>query len=82
MLLFRNEKLDVNTNSSNLTHALAEASQLTYVRGQWIAHDALSTQTEFPRCRIIAPTLPTDGNYSSYNEWSTYILKLNIIYLY
>ncbi|VVC36510.1 UV radiation resistance protein/autophagy-related protein 14 [Cinara cedri] len=64
-----NEKLDVNTSSSNLTYALAEASKLTYVCGQWVdTCDAWSRQTELGY-RIVAPTLPANGDYSSYNEW-------------
>ncbi|XP_001945788.2 beclin 1-associated autophagy-related key regulator isoform X2 [Acyrthosiphon pisum] len=62
----RNEGLDV---SNNLSHALAEASKLTYVCGQWVdTCEEWSRQTELGY-RIVAPTLPANGDYSAYNEW-------------
>ncbi|KAL5238127.1 hypothetical protein ACI65C_005537 [Semiaphis heraclei] len=64
--ILQNEELDVN---NSLSHALAEASKLTYVCGQWIdTCEEWSRQTELGY-RIVAPTLPANGDYSAYNEW-------------
>jgi len=61
-----NEELDVN---NSLSHALAEASKMTYVCGQWMdTCEEWSRQTEL-RYRIVSPTLPANGNYSAYNKW-------------
>lgn len=66
----RNEDLDVN---NSLSHALAEASKLTYVCGQWVdTCEEWSRQTQLGY-RIVAPTLPANGDYSAYNEWGLYL---------
>lgn len=66
----RNEGQDV---SNSLSHALAEASKLTYVCGQWVdTCEEWSRQTELGY-RIVAPTLPANGDYSAYNEWGLYL---------
>lgn len=66
--LHRNEEiLDVNTS---LSHALSEASKLTYVCGQWIIGDEWSTKLGY---RIVAPILPANGDYSAYNELGLYL---------
>lgn len=49
---------------------------MTYICGQWVdTCEEWSRQTE-PAYRIVAPTLPANGDYSAYNEWGSY-LKLN-----
>jgi beclin 1-associated autophagy-related key regulator len=49
-----------------VTSAIAEASQMTFVRGQWVTSDCSG---ELHHC-IVAPTLPVSGDYSAYNMWS------------
>ncbi|CAH1732628.1 beclin 1-associated autophagy-related key regulator isoform X1 [Aphis gossypii] len=67
--ILQNEELDVNNSNNSLSHALAEASKLTYVCGQWVdTCEEWSRQTELGY-RIVAPTLPANGDYSAYNEW-------------
>ncbi|XP_065338656.1 beclin 1-associated autophagy-related key regulator isoform X2 [Cloeon dipterum] len=44
---------------------IAEASQMTFVRGQWVGSDSSG---EVHHC-IVAPILPTSGDYSAYNMW-------------
>ncbi|XP_043508543.1 beclin 1-associated autophagy-related key regulator isoform X2 [Frieseomelitta varia] len=52
--------------SSDVTCALADASGTSYVRGRWIndTENALEVQH-----RIVAPTLPGNGDYSAYSLW-------------
>lgn len=64
------EVLGVN---NSLSHALAEASKLTYVCGQWINGDEWTKQTKLGYC-IVAPILPANGDYSAYNEWGFYLI--------
>ncbi|XP_050438468.1 beclin 1-associated autophagy-related key regulator [Adelges cooleyi] len=65
-IVSQNEELGSNNSLSN---ALAEASQLTYVCGQWVdTCEEWSRQTELAY-QIVAPTLPANGDYSSYYEW-------------
>lgn len=67
---YRNEVLGIN---NSLSHALAEASKLTYVCGQWVdTCEEWSRQTELGY-RIVAPTLPANGDYSAYFEWGLYL---------
>jgi hypothetical protein len=69
----RNEELEATNSNNSLSHALAEASKLTYVCGQWVdTCEEWSRQTELGY-RIVAPTLPANGDYSAYNEWGLYL---------
>lgn len=56
--------------SSDVTCALADASGTSYVRGRWIndMENALEVQH-----RIVAPTLPGNGDYSAYSLWGMYV---------
>jgi len=46
---------------------------MTYVCGQWVdTCEEWSRQTELGY-RIVAPTLPANGDYSAYNEWGLYL---------
>ncbi|XP_059471775.1 beclin 1-associated autophagy-related key regulator [Neocloeon triangulifer] len=49
----------------SVTSAIAEASQMTFVRGQWVSSDCSG---ELHHC-IVAPTLPISGDYSAYSMW-------------
>lgn len=57
-----------------MSYALAEASQMTYVCGQWVdtCEEWTRQKTELAY-RIVAPTLPANGDYSGYNEWGLYL---------
>uniref|UniRef100_A0A2S2NP70 Beclin 1-associated autophagy-related key regulator n=1 Tax=Schizaphis graminum TaxID=13262 RepID=A0A2S2NP70_SCHGA len=67
--ILQNEELEATNGNNSLSHALAEASKLTYVCGQWVdTCEEWSRQTELGY-RIVAPTLPANGDYSAYNEW-------------
>ena len=45
--------------SDDVREALQEASQTAYVRGRWIYSSS--------QYRIVAPTLPSHGEYAQYN---------------
>jgi len=67
---YRNEEIDIN---NSLSYSLAEASKLTYVCGKWVdTCDEWSRHTEIVY-EIVAPTLPSNGDYSAYNEWGLYL---------
>jgi len=68
--IFQCEEVDIN---NSLNYALAEASELTYVCGKWVdTCDEWSKHTEIVY-EIVAPTLPSNGDYSAYNEWGLYL---------
>lgn len=50
---------------SDMVSALAEASETTYIRDRW-EYTGNTGETKYS---IVAPTLPTTGNYSAYNVW-------------
>ncbi|KAL1114784.1 hypothetical protein AAG570_007608 [Ranatra chinensis] len=52
-------------DDSDTVNALAEASRTAYIRGKWVFSDI---STESQHC-IVAPTLPSSGDYSPYNDW-------------
>lgn len=58
-----------------------EASQLTYIRGQWInMYGEGLPQTEFGY-QIVASILPANGNYSAYNAWGVYFIIWKNIFI-
>lgn len=58
-----------------MVFALAEASQTTYIRDRWEYTD-YSGEKQY--C-IVAPTLPSSGNYSAYSIWGKYFYIIRVI---
>ncbi|KAF2899294.1 hypothetical protein ILUMI_06874 [Ignelater luminosus] len=58
-------KSDVESSASDMVSALAEATHTTYIRDRWVYTD---NSGELQHC-IVAPSLPSSGNYSAYNVW-------------
>lgn len=52
--------------------ALRDASHTTYICGKWVYTNSL----EDGNYCIIEPTLPSNGDYSSYNLWGTFYLYI------
>ncbi|XP_071453828.1 beclin 1-associated autophagy-related key regulator [Hetaerina americana] len=55
-----------------LSSALADASRMAYVRGQWVLTDTLTSGCGSPgelRNVIVASSLPPSGDYSAYGLW-------------
>ncbi|XP_066589797.1 beclin 1-associated autophagy-related key regulator [Prorops nasuta] len=51
---------------TDVTSALADACGTSYVRGRWISDAENSLTIKY---RIVAPTLPGNGDYSAYSLW-------------
>ncbi|KAB0803853.1 hypothetical protein PPYR_00823 [Photinus pyralis] len=58
-------KIEIESSSSDMVSALAEATHTTYISDRWVYTD---NSGELQHC-IVAPTLPGTGNYSAYNVW-------------
>ncbi|XP_076095380.1 beclin 1-associated autophagy-related key regulator-like [Mytilus galloprovincialis] len=56
--------LEANMAVSTVS-AIRDASHMTYISGKW----AYTNSLEDGNYRIIVPTLPSSGDYSSYNLW-------------
>ncbi|XP_044728894.1 beclin 1-associated autophagy-related key regulator isoform X2 [Chrysoperla carnea] len=60
--------LSSRSNEDSVSEVLAEAQQTVYVRDRWIQLSDHETSGGV-RYRIVAPTLPGSGDFSSYNDW-------------
>lgn len=53
-------------DDSETIAALADAKNTSYIRGKWVFHGSGISEMQY---RIIAPSLPANGDYSAYLEW-------------
>ncbi|XP_055849333.1 beclin 1-associated autophagy-related key regulator [Episyrphus balteatus] len=53
---------------SDTIAALAEAKNTSYIRGKWVFHGSGISEMQY---RIVAPSLPANGDYSAYLDWLT-----------
>uniref|UniRef100_T1HD43 Uncharacterized protein n=1 Tax=Rhodnius prolixus TaxID=13249 RepID=T1HD43_RHOPR len=51
---------------SDTVSALEEACHTAYVQGKWVVTNNISSELQY--C-IVAPALPSSGNYMAYNDW-------------
>ncbi|XP_013118429.1 beclin 1-associated autophagy-related key regulator [Stomoxys calcitrans] len=51
---------------SDTIAALADAKNTSYIRGKWVFHGSGISEMQY---RIVAPSLPANGDYSAYREW-------------
>lgn len=58
-------KLEMECSESDMVMALAEASQTSDLRGSWEYTENCGEMNY----SIVAPTLPSSGNYTCYNMW-------------
>ncbi|XP_055906508.1 beclin 1-associated autophagy-related key regulator [Eupeodes corollae] len=53
---------------SDTVAALADAKNTSYIRGKWVFHGSGISEMQY---RIVAPSLPANGDYSAYLDWLT-----------
>ncbi|KAM7364534.1 autophagy related protein 14 isoform 1-T1 [Cochliomyia hominivorax] len=54
------------SEDSETIAALADAKNTSYIRGKWIFHGSGISEMQY---RIVAPSLPANGDYSAYLDW-------------
>lgn len=57
-----------NGEESDTIAALADAKNTSYIRGKWVFHGSGISEMQY---RIVAPSLPANGDYSAYLDWLT-----------
>lgn len=57
-----------DADTSNTIAALADAKNTSYIRGKWVFHGSGISEMQY---RIVAPSLPANGDYSAYLDWLT-----------
>ncbi|XP_005185860.2 beclin 1-associated autophagy-related key regulator [Musca domestica] len=64
------QQLQKNPNSpsedAETIAALADAKNTSYIRGKWVIHSSGISEMQY---RIVAPSLPANGDYSAYLDW-------------
>ncbi|XP_061387131.1 beclin 1-associated autophagy-related key regulator [Musca vetustissima] len=54
------------TEDAETIAALADAKNTSYIRGKWVIHSSGISEMQY---RIVAPSLPANGDYSAYLDW-------------
>ncbi|XP_067617272.1 beclin 1-associated autophagy-related key regulator [Eurosta solidaginis] len=54
------------SNESDRMEQLADAKNTSYIRGKWVFHGSGISEMQY---RIIAPSLPGNGDYTAYLDW-------------
>lgn len=54
------------SDDSDTIAALADAKNTSYIRGKWVFHGSGISEMQY---RIVAPSLPANGDYSAYLDW-------------
>lgn len=60
------KSLNSSTEDSETIAELADAKNTSYIRGKWIFHGSGIREMQY---RIVAPSLPANGDYSAYLDW-------------
>lgn len=55
-----------SAEESETIAALADAKNTSYIRGKWVFHGSGISEMQY---RIVAPSLPANGDYSAYLDW-------------
>ncbi|XP_017474647.1 PREDICTED: beclin 1-associated autophagy-related key regulator [Rhagoletis zephyria] len=56
------------SNETNTMEQLADAKNTSYIRGKWVFHGSGISEMQY---RIVAPSLPANGDYTAYLDWLT-----------
>ncbi|XP_037951515.1 beclin 1-associated autophagy-related key regulator [Teleopsis dalmanni] len=59
---------NVQNEESETIAALADAKNTSYIRGKWVFHGSGISEMQY---RIVAPSLPANGDYTAYLDWLT-----------
>ncbi|XP_054725654.1 beclin 1-associated autophagy-related key regulator [Anastrepha obliqua] len=57
---------DAGSTEADTIEQLADAKNTSYIRGKWVFHGSGISEMQY---RIIAPTLPANGDYTAYLDW-------------
>uniref|UniRef100_A0A1A9W7C8 Beclin 1-associated autophagy-related key regulator n=1 Tax=Glossina brevipalpis TaxID=37001 RepID=A0A1A9W7C8_9MUSC len=61
-----NKSVNLLNEESETIAALADAKNTSYIRGKWVFHGSGISEMQY---RIIAPSLPANGDYTAYIDW-------------